>query len=87
MKEELKSMQKNNVWVIVELLEGAKQVGCKRVYKTKHDSNGNIKWYKAWLVTKGYTQKDGVDYKETFSPSSKKDSLRIIMELVAHYDL
>ena len=42
MKEELKSMTQNNVWDLVELQEGSKQVGCKWVFKTKHDSNGNI---------------------------------------------
>ncbi|KAA0036645.1 Retrovirus-related Pol polyprotein from transposon TNT 1-94 [Cucumis melo var. makuwa] len=57
MKEELKSMNDNEVWDIVE------------------------------LPKESYTQKDGIDYKETFSPVSKKDSLRIIMALVAHYDL
>ena len=48
---------------------------------------GNVERYKARLVAKGYTQKDSVDYKKTFSPVSKKDFLRIIMALVAHYDL
>ncbi|KAA0060866.1 Retrovirus-related Pol polyprotein from transposon TNT 1-94 [Cucumis melo var. makuwa] len=57
MKEELKSMNDNEVWELVE------------------------------LPKESYTQKDGIDYKETFSPFSKKDSLRIIMALVAHYDL
>ena len=38
-------------------------------------------------MAKDFTQKWGIDYKETFSPVSKKDSLRIIMALVAHYDL
>ena len=38
-------------------------------------------------MAKGFTQKGGIDYKETFSPVSKKDSLIIIMALVAHYDL
>ena len=37
--------------------------------------------------TKGYTQREGIDYVNTFSPVSKKDSLRIVMALVAHYDL
>ena len=38
-------------------------------------------------MAKGFTQKGGIDYREIFSPVSKKDSLRIIMALVAHYDL
>ena len=87
MKEELKSMTDNNVWVMTELPEGSKRVGCKWVFKTKRDSMGNVERYKARLVAKGYTQKDDIDYKETFSPVSKKNSLRIIMALVAHYDL
>jgi hypothetical protein len=38
-------------------------------------------------VAKGFTQREGIDYTETFSPVSSKDSFRIIMTLVAHYDL
>ena len=87
MKEELKSMTDNNVWEMTELPKGSKRVGCKWVFKTKRDSMGNVERYKARLVAKGYTQKDDVDYKETFSPVSKKYSLKIIMALVAHYDL
>jgi hypothetical protein len=87
MKDELKSMNQNEVWDLVELPEGYKKVGCKWVFKTKSDSKGNIERFKARFMAKGFTQKRGIDYKETFSPVSKNDSFRIIMALVAHYDL
>ena len=64
-----------------------KVIGCKWVFKTKKDSLGNIERYEARLVTKGFTQDERIDYKKTFSSISKKDSFRIIMALVAHFDL
>ena len=78
-------MKHNCVWDLVELLKGCKIVGCKWVFKTKHDSHDNLECYKARLVAKGFTQKDDIDYKETFSPVSRNDSFRITTTLVAHY--
>ena len=43
--------------------------------------------YKARIVAKGFTQKEDIDYKETFYPISSKDSFRTIMTLVVHFDL
>ena len=83
----MKSMKDNDVWDLVELPEGVKPIGCKWIFKTKRDSKGNIVRYEARLVAKGFTQKEGIDYKETFSPVSSKNSFRIIMALMAHYDL
>lgn len=87
MDDKMKSMYDNKVWDIVSLPEGVKPVGCKWIFKIKRDSKGNVERYKARLVAKGFTQKEGIDYVETFSPVSTKDSFRIIMALVAHLDL
>jgi hypothetical protein len=53
----------------------------------KCESNGNIERFKAQLVAKDFTQSEGIDYTEIFSPVSCMDSLRIIMALVENYDL
>jgi Reverse transcriptase (RNA-dependent DNA polymerase) len=52
MDEEIKSMYDNKVWDIVHLPEGVKPIGCKWIFKTKKDSKGNVKRYKAQLVAK-----------------------------------
>jgi hypothetical protein len=87
MEDEMLSMKHNDVWELMELPNGFKPIGCKWVYKTKKDSKGNIERFKARLVAKSFTQKEGINYHETFSPVSSKDSFRIIMALVAHFDL
>ena len=87
MNEEIKSMKDNDVWDLVPLPEGVKLIGCKWIFKTKRDSKGDVERYKVRFIAKGYTQKEGIDYKETFSPVSSKDSFRTIMALVAHFDL
>ena len=74
MKDEISFTTSYEVWDLVELANGVKAIGCKWVFKTKKDSLRTIKKYKARLVAKEFTQKEGKDYKKTFSPVSKKDS-------------
>ena len=62
-KNEMKSMKDNGVWDLFELLKGSKPIDCKWIFKTKRDSSGNVKRYEACLVAKGFTQKEGIDYK------------------------
>jgi hypothetical protein len=87
MEDEMRSMSINKVWDLEEISKGAKTVGYKWVYKTKCDSKWNIERFKVRLVAKGFMQRECIDYTDTFSPVSCKDSLIIIMALAAHYDL
>ena len=87
MRDEIQSMRHNGVWELNELPKGHRPIGYKWVYKTKRDHKGKIEKFKARLVAKGFTQREGVDYEATFSPVSSKDSFRVIMELVAHFDM
>ena len=82
MEEEIKS-----IWELVELPSRVKPIGCKWIFKTKKNSQGKIERYKARLVAKGFTQKEGIYYKENFSPVSSKDSFRVIMASITHFNL
>ncbi|KAL4574488.1 hypothetical protein LXL04_021320 [Taraxacum kok-saghyz] len=79
--------QENDVWELVKLPNRCKLVGCKWVFKTKLDPNGNIERHKPGLLAKGYIEKEGIDYQETFSSMSRKDSLRIMMALAAQFGI
>ena len=57
------------------------------MFKTKRDAKGQVKRYKTRLVAKSYNQREGIDFKEPFSPVCTKDSLRIIMAIMTHFDL
>lgn len=79
MKEEYESIMKNKTWDLVELLEGKEPIGCKWLYKPKFKVDGSVDKYKIGYVGKGYSQKEGIDYEETFSPVAMLNTIRMLI--------
>jgi len=77
MKEELKSMEQNGVWDLVEFPKSCKKVGYKWVFKTKRDSYGNLERYKVKLVAKGFLRKMALTTKRHFHQSHEKIHLEL----------
>ena len=83
MAAEIAALEANNTWTLIALLVDKKSIGCKWVYKIKYKADGSIWRHKARLVAKGFTQKDGIDYFETFSPVAKMVSVKVLLAVAA----
>ena len=79
MRAEIDSLHDHNIWELVELPEGRKPVGSKWVFKLKTNADGSVERCKARLVAQGYSQKEGLDYDETFSPVVRPESVRSVI--------
>ena len=85
MKFEIKSLRKNQTWVLIDRPQGQRIVGCKWLYKIKEGVGSNPKpRYKAGLVARGFTQLPGIDFNEVFSPVVRHTSIRALLAMIAH---
>ena len=87
MQAELEAHRINGTWRLVPLPRGRRAIGCKWVLKTKYTAAGAIERRKARIVAKGFAQRAGVDYHETFAPTLKYVSFRLMLILAAAFDL
>ncbi|XP_048482811.1 uncharacterized protein LOC119691389 [Plutella xylostella] len=85
--DEYESFEKNKAWNLTLLPEGKKAVKCKWVFKKKLGPNGELKRYKARLVAKGFTQRYGIDYKETYSPVVIYSTIRTLLALAVNLNM
>ena len=83
MQEEYNSIIKNNIWEVVSKPAGKSIVSSKWIFKLKHAADGNIEKYKAIFVSRGFSQKEGIDYDETFAPVARYTSICTIISLVS----
>ena len=83
MAVEITSLEANNTWTLTSLLANEKLICCKWVYKVKYKSDGSVERYKARLVAKSFTQKEGIYYTETFSSVAKMVSIKCLLVVTA----
>jgi len=75
-------LDRNQRWTLVDLQKNFKTIGCRWVFRKKDNEQ-----YKTRLVAMGYTQKEGIDYNDIFSPVVKHSSIRILLAIVVQFDL
>jgi hypothetical protein len=85
MKEELNNFTRNKVW---SLVERPKQnvIGTKWVIGNKQDENGVVTRNKAWLVAQGVTQVEGLDFRETYAPVARLETISILIACATNHE-
>lgn len=81
--EELEAHHKNETWTLVKKPSNAKVIGCRWVFRIKDEPTGPR--FKSRLCAKGYAQTKGIDYMETFAPTVRYDSIRLLLSIAVQH--
>ena len=76
-----------HTWKLIEKPPSGNIVGCRWTFRVKRDNLGAINKFKARLVAQGFSQVEGLDYNETFSPTIKFTTIRLMIALACRYNL
>jgi hypothetical protein len=87
MQQEYNSLIHNGTWSLIDLPASRNAMQNKWVFKLKMATDSNVAQFKARLIAKGFSQREGINYSEAFSPIIKFDSIRTIMSIVATNNL
>lgn len=86
MESEIKGFIERQVFTLVPRPKNRKIITCKWHLKKKFNNDGSLMKFKARLVARGFTQEEGIDYRETFAPSSRQESLKAFLAVNGHRD-
>ena len=82
-QKEYKNLLDRGTWILDELPNGRKPIGCRWVFTVPSDNDGKVKKFKARLVIQGFSQRAGIDYDKTFAPVARQESLRMLLAIAA----
>jgi hypothetical protein len=85
MESEIESMHDNQVWNLIDPIDGVRPIGCKWILKKKTNKDGNVHIYNAQLVVKGFKEIHSIDYDETFSLITMLKSIWILLVIAAYF--
>ena len=76
---------RNNIWVLIDLPPNSKPIGCKWIFKKKIKIDETIDKFKIRLVVKEFTQKESINYFDTYAPVARISTIRVLIALASIY--